>query len=704
MVNEMSRAKPSDPKPLHHALLDEGEELLTQRAFDRQVQSTLKTSDELLQSGVSKETRSRKHRWLSANSSRPEDYLQDLRRKMHLAQQGLKAMCESSDWAIRQNEEVTRKLHKENNRLRHAINKTREKNIEMTTIELPMPQEEIEGKYTLNAPKIVDNNDSEEGDSVKQGTAAEDDNNSRTAAGSRLGSTRGSTRGSRINSVRGSITSQVSESSQTRIKRSSVGSDNFQDPADPSQNLQTFITSQQDELEDGKESTALVAFKSVDTGKIVPAELGGRDKIVKWGVLRNRRGTAEDVLRLRNKFDALNWQATSKEEEIESLSKNLKKLLSWKSKDGTTFRQNPFTRKVASLEDRLNKVMADHNEAVNKRNSHTQMITRLTLDVQRQRDFIGALERMLLAKQYNQEELAELADDATKASVIAESEQAELEQQVKEERNLRNRIRSRAKKERARGNKLIKEAITKGQERNASLAAKQQQQQEDAPKMDPKKYLVARRHAEAILEIEQVSGITDVNRIISKYLGHELASKRLKQVAAQSKERIRTLRTVLRVHKTELEQHRYASQSHKADEQASAHIEKIDKRIQVAQESCELHRRQYEKYNRLLLQVRTGVGHLVDLLNHASGNEITSAVSEESIKGVLNQCEGKLLDIIGHFQKKQQRRNSHNSPSTEDTASNRGVAELASDAGLGVGVPLNLNLRIPRDNIRIQMD
>ena len=101
--------------------------------------------------------------------------------------------------------------------------------------------------------------------------------------------------------------------------------------------------------------------------------------------------------------------------------------------------QNPLTRGIRALENRLDKAIIKYNEAQSIRKTYEQITKRLkderiTFDNQ-----LVAIEKTLKAKEHDYEELLLMAHDANHAKEAARAELARFEQAVAEERRQREK-------------------------------------------------------------------------------------------------------------------------------------------------------------------------------------------------------------------------------------------------------------------------
>lgn len=109
-----------------------------------------------------------------------------------------------------------------------------------------------------------------------------------------------------------------------------------------------------------------------------------------------------------------------------------------------TDEDTPLTRSIRVLENRLDKAMIKYNEAMSIRKTYEQIVHRLKEERVGFDNQLSALERTLVAKQRDYEELLLLSGDANHAREIAQIELDRVRSGYEEERHRReNELRER---------------------------------------------------------------------------------------------------------------------------------------------------------------------------------------------------------------------------------------------------------------------
>merc|ERR1712139_88465 len=161
--------------------------------------------------------------------------------------------------------------------------------------------------------------------------------------------------------------------------------------------------------------------------------------------------------------------------------------------------ENPMTRGIRGLENKLDKAMIKYNEAQSIRKTYEQIVKRLKEERIGFDNQLAAIERTLKAKERDYEELLLLSHDAYHAKEMAQAELHRFEQGVMEERNQRD--------------KEVQEKKTLVQQR-----VEMNQRLEQRERM-LKKQQDADRAGER--QLQQMSATTDLNSGISNEFGQE---------------------------------------------------------------------------------------------------------------------------------------------------------------------------------------
>merc|ERR1711988_669414 len=145
----------------------------------------------------------------------------------------------------------------------------------------------------------------------------------------------------------------------------------------------------------------------------------------------------KQVYGMRKEYNAKRSEFEARQRELQALEDKWEDLKKEAIKPNSE--ENPLTRGIRALENRLDKAIIKYNEAQSIRKTYEQITKRLkderiTFDNQ-----LAAIEKTLKAKEHDYEELLLMAHDANHAKEAARAELARFEQAVAEERRQREK-------------------------------------------------------------------------------------------------------------------------------------------------------------------------------------------------------------------------------------------------------------------------
>jgi len=128
----------------------------------------------------------------------------------------------------------------------------------------------------------------------------------------------------------------------------------------------------------------------------------------------------KDVEKLRKTNDDLRLRAARQRKELDQLKDSASDLELESQRPH--MEDNQFTRRIRTLENKLDKAMIKYNEAQSIRKTYEQIVRRLKEERVGFDNQLAAIERTLTAKQRDYEELVLLAGDANHAKELAQGE------------------------------------------------------------------------------------------------------------------------------------------------------------------------------------------------------------------------------------------------------------------------------------------
>jgi len=325
--------------------------------------------------------------------------------------------------------------------------------------------------------------------------------------------------------------------------------------------------------------------------------------------------------------------------------------------------ENPTTRGIRTLENRLDKAIIKYNEAQSIRKTYEQIVKRLkderiTFDNQ-----LAAIEKTLKAKEHDYEELLLMAHDANHAKEAARAELARFQQAVAEERRQREkelnerRSQARARQEmmtRAENREKMRQeivleaqgdlSVSDEQNLKKAVVTNQMYSQLNANKKEDEQEKIT-TYEEAFRKIRDATGVSDVSEVISKFLTQEETQKRLMEMTKESQLRIDSLQEEKALAKHRVEEIKFSGNVASGTRRL---VDDFETLLSEANSKCERNKAKYERIAKVLVNVKAGVQHLferLEVVDLPNANPVHT-MNDETVVEVLSQGEEKLMKVL----------------------------------------------------------
>jgi len=366
-----------------------------------------------------------------------------------------------------------------------------------------------------------------------------------------------------------------------------------------------------------------------------------------------------EVQLLQRKFDMLKADTEKKKLAMKELGSKLHEL-SMDAKLPKT-EDSPQMRHIRVLENRLDKAMIKYNEAQSIKRTYEAILKRLKEERQGFDNQLAAIERTLKAKERDYEELLLLSHDAYHAKEMAQAELHRFEQGVMEERNQRDKEVQEKKtlvQRRVDMNHRL-EQREKMLKKQAELEKQGEKQTRDlnTTKGDT---TVSNDHAaeeeqklmsyeRAFTQIKEATGVIDANEVIQKFLTQEDTRKNLLNLTKDNHSTIEKLTEERRRLRLQVDDLKFSSGGSVGRRQQ---IDDFEKHLAEATEKFERNRMKYERMAQMLIDMKSGIGHLSDKLTTVKvGEEPPIEMNDDTVEDVLQQYGlkiSKLMAKVGH--------------------------------------------------------
>eukprot|EP00656_Telonema_subtile_P022527 TRINITY_DN236_c0_g1_i1.p1 TRINITY_DN236_c0_g1~~TRINITY_DN236_c0_g1_i1.p1 ORF type:complete len:489 (-),score=186.09 TRINITY_DN236_c0_g1_i1:279-1745(-) len=407
----------------------------------------------------------------------------------------------------------------------------------------------------------------------------------------------------------------------------------------------------------------------------------------------------KEVYGMRKEFNNKKAEFDAKQRELRSLEDAWDDLKKEAVKPNSE--ENPMTRGIRTLENRLDKAIIKYNEAQSIRKTYEQIVKRLkderiTFDNQ-----LAAIEKTLKAKEHDYEELLLMAHDANHAKEAARAELARFQQAVAEERRQREkelnerRAQARARQEmmtRAENREKMRQeivleaqgdlSVSDEQNLKKAVVTNQMYSQLNANKKEDEQDKIT-TYEEAFRKIRDATGVSDVSEVISKFLTQEETQKRLMEMTKESQLRIDNLQEEKALAKHRVEEIKFSGNVASGTRRL---VDDFETLLSEANSKCERNKAKYERIAKVLVNVKAGVQHLFERLE---GVELTSAsqvhtMNDETVVEVLNQGEEKLMKVLEVIAKVE-----------ADTGAEDAEPEVFDSPGAGEMPAYNIRVALP---------
>lgn len=359
---------------------------------------------------------------------------------------------------------------------------------------------------------------------------------------------------------------------------------------------------------------------------------------------------------LHKNLNALRAEVTNKQNQMDKALAKLREMEANAAPQGSD--NNSDVRQLRVLENRLDKSMIKFNEAMSIRKTYETIVGRLQEERICFDNQLMGVERTLKAKERDYEELLLLSHDAYHAKEMAQAELHRFEQGVMEERLQRDREVQEKKQ-------LVQQRV----EMNHRLEAAEKTFK-SAKELDSHGHTALQAnivmtdmaaaitnddyrdqkncledYEDAVRQIKEACGVSDVNEIIQKFLLQEQTEHNLKKLTTENQAKIDGLASACKNKKREVDELRYGNSAAKArtsgDDEVKGHL-------QEAQRNMETNMNKYKATSDILVNVKAAVQHLYDKLAGVKliEGEQKIELHDDSVEVFLQQVELKLSHLM----------------------------------------------------------
>ena len=344
----------------------------------------------------------------------------------------------------------------------------------------------------------------------------------------------------------------------------------------------------------------------------------------------------------KNQYDAMKEKVKLQKKLLMSLQDKLQEVSGVKNAASD---ENPLTRQIRILENKLDKIMIKYNEAQSIRKTYEQIVKRLKEERIGYDNQLAAIERSLKGKEHDYVELLLLSHDATHAKELAVSELRKYKLKKDAVEKLRKKYldekrgqieNNRAKIEDRKKKTSHQESMNNNYDdmKNSELQhnyAEINQNDQNNIKNETDDY------NEGFKTLFKVTGVNDVNEVIQKLKTQDETMKVLNGLQKSYADQLETLNKTKEQVKEEVHRLKYSG----SESQNRKQIDEIEKNVNEISIKCERFNLKYQRVSKILVDVRAGIEHLNKMVNpYAKEKTEVQITSEKLPENLLGISEG----------------------------------------------------------------
>lgn len=403
-----------------------------------------------------------------------------------------------------------------------------------------------------------------------------------------------------------------------------------------------------------KEARLELAKKVAGDEKVIDEAFQERDS-VRHCAMRGMSGREaigkldQQVCECKKKLNATAHQQNMKEKKLKSLQTEYDQMV----KDAETVvmtdaGESKEAQQLRILENRLDKMNLKLNEANKIKTTYLQILEHQKEERRTWPKQLDALEQAI--KQQNEElkDLHTMYNDAQVARDTAREELSKLEQSVYDSKRLREAQLNEYKKQ-AEEKKEHAEKVEKRLQRT-SLQQDELSHEHKSGLSGEEQERKITTFEEAMSKIKDATGVSDIQEVVQRFSSQGDTQKHLDQLKVSNEKTLVRLKEEKSKLQNEFEDMKYSGEAKMSSGQRL--LEEFQDRLGQKEKRYTDVRTRQEHSSRILVDVKAGVEHLADKLQHlkAPKGQVPQAQinpnSDEYVLDLLGMCEAKLLKLL----------------------------------------------------------
>ncbi|XP_066916489.1 outer dynein arm-docking complex subunit 3-like [Clytia hemisphaerica] len=403
-----------------------------------------------------------------------------------------------------------------------------------------------------------------------------------------------------------------------------------------------------------KELRLALAKKKAGDEKVIDEAFQERDPI-RHCAMRGMSGKEaiakldQQVCESKKRLNAMRHQFKMKEKKLSALQTEFDQM----TKDSETISladtgDSDESRQLRILENRLDKMNLKLNEAKKIKSTYDQILEHQKEERRSWPKQLDSLEQGI--KQQNDElsDLKVMYNDAQIARDTARAELSKLEQSVYEAKRERE-VQLMEYKKQAEEKKEHAEKVEKRLQR-ASLQQDELSHDQKTQISGEEQERKINTYEEAMSKIKDATGVSDIQEVVQRFLSQGDTQKHLEQLKVTNEKTLVRLKEDKEKLQKEFESMKYSGEAKMSSGQRL--LEEYEDKLKASEQKCRESKTRQESTSRILVDIKAGVEHLADKLQHLKppkGQVPQTHVNpstEEYILDLLGISEQKLLKLM----------------------------------------------------------
>ncbi|RMX53938.1 hypothetical protein pdam_00010723 [Pocillopora damicornis] len=355
----------------------------------------------------------------------------------------------------------------------------------------------------------------------------------------------------------------------------------------------------------------------------------------------------QQVCEAEKKLNACKHQRSTREKKLAALETEYNQLVKDAEEvSSTDAGESAEAQKLRSLENGLDKMILKVNEAKKIKTIYEGLLEQLKEERRTWPNQLNNHEKAICAQREELEELNAMNHDAQIAREAAKAELTKLEQSVFERKKEREKELAQYKKQ-AEEKKDHAEKVEKRLQRS-SLQQEDLTEQKAVLSGEEQERKIT-TYEEAMNKIKDTTGVSDIKEVVQRFLSQGDTQKHLETLKLNNEKMLVRLKEEKEKLRMEYEEMKYSGEAKLSSGQRM--LEEFQQRLADEEKRCSDAKDRQERANKTLVNVKAGIEHLADKLQHLKAPKghvpqaQLSPTSDEYILDLLGTCEQKLLKL-----------------------------------------------------------